>query len=103
MIYIPNVDNWYNTVGTTVISTFTGLLRSLPPTEPILVLGVLESEPDHVNKNMLRDLFGYSKKNQFELTLPQDVSPLTSLSLFRSLREADICIGMATRVLYACP
>lgn len=76
MIYIPNVDNWYNTVGSTVISTFTGLLRSLPPTEPILLLGLLESEPEQVNKSMLRDLFGYSKKNQFELTLPKDVSLL---------------------------
>lgn len=57
-----------------MISTFTGLLRSLPPTEPILLLGVLESEPEHVDKSMLRDLFSFSKKNQFELTLPRAVS-----------------------------
>ncbi len=76
VIYIPNVDSWYDTVGSTVISTFTGLLRTLPPTDPVLLLGVLESEPDYVNKHMLRDLFGFSKKNQFELKRPHDVSLL---------------------------
>jgi len=76
VIYIPNVDSWYSTVGGTVISTFIGLLRTLAPTDPVLLLGVLESEPEHVNKTMLRDLFGFSKKNQFELARPQEVSVL---------------------------
>ena len=75
VIYIPNVDSWYDTVGSTVVSTFTGLLRALPPTDPVLLLGVVESEPRHLNRNMLRDLFGFSKKNQFELARPSDVSP----------------------------
>ena len=75
MIYIPNVDSWYATVGTTVISTFLGLLRSLAPTEPILLLGILECEADYVDKAMLKALFGFSKKNQFELERPDRVSP----------------------------
>ena len=103
MIYIPNVDSWYNTVGSTVISTFTGLLRTLPPTDPILLLGVVESEPQHVNKSMLRDLFGFSKKNQYELTLPKDVSSLKLFILPKSLGQADSCVGMARRILQAGP
>jgi ATPase family AAA domain-containing protein 2 len=70
VIYIPNVQLWYDTVGTAVISTFLGLLRSLPPTDPILLLGILESELHEVNESMLRDLFGYSKKSRFDLTSP---------------------------------
>lgn len=99
VIYIPNVDNWYSTVGSTVISTFIGLLRTLPPTDPVLLLGVLESEPEYVNKTMLRDLFGFSKKNQFELTKPQEVSIL--ILIYRSHQlQANLNIGMAARVFH---
>ncbi|KAI9817975.1 MAG: hypothetical protein M1832_004496 [Thelocarpon impressellum] len=74
VIYIPSVDSWYRTVGPTVISTFLGLLRSLPPTEPVLLLGILESEPDYVDKAMLKSLFGFSRRNQFELERPDKAS-----------------------------
>jgi SpoVK/Ycf46/Vps4 family AAA+-type ATPase len=70
VIYIPNVDIWYRTVGETVISTFNGLLRTLAPTDPILVLGILEGDPEDADPEMIRKLFGYSKKNQFELQIP---------------------------------
>ena len=70
VIYISNVQEWYATVGQTVISTFLGLLRTLKPTDPIMVLGVLESESDEIDDNMKRELFGYSKKNRFQLPQP---------------------------------
>ncbi|KAI9706153.1 MAG: hypothetical protein M1820_004914 [Bogoriella megaspora] len=72
VIYIPNVDVWYQTVSQSVIKTFTSLLRTIPPNDPILLLGVIESvgneEPD---PEMLRDLFGFSSKNQFTLGRPR--------------------------------
>jgi ATPase family AAA domain-containing protein 2 len=72
VIYIPNVQSWYMTLGQQVISTFLGLLRSLHPTDPILVLGILEvekdEEPDH---DFIKQLFGYSKRNQFTLSCPE--------------------------------
>ena len=72
IIYIPDVETWYHTLTDSAIRTFTGLLRSIPPTEPVLLLGYMElarqgAKPDH---NMLRDLFGYSMKNQFDLANP---------------------------------
>ncbi|KAI9881678.1 MAG: hypothetical protein M1823_006611, partial [Watsoniomyces obsoletus] len=70
VIYIPNVQEWYATVGQTVISTFLGLLRSLRPTDPILVLGLLESENEEIDDSIKRELFGYSKKNRFLLPQP---------------------------------
>lgn len=70
VIYISNVQEWYATVGQTVISTFMGLLRSLKPTDPVLVLGVLESDNDELDDSMKRELFGYSKKNRFLLPQP---------------------------------
>ncbi|EEH33623.1 suppressor protein of bem1/bed5 double mutants [Paracoccidioides lutzii Pb01] len=71
VIYIPNVQSWYDTVGPTVISTFLGLLRSLPPTDPVLLLGVHENEGDNTDSAMMRNLFGFSKKNRFDLHPPE--------------------------------
>ena len=70
VIYVPNVDSWYRTVGTAVISTFTGLLRSLSPSDPVLVLGFIEGNEEDIDPQMLRDLFGFSKRNIFRLTNP---------------------------------
>ncbi|KAK2759086.1 hypothetical protein FQN54_003185 [Arachnomyces sp. PD_36] len=72
VIFIPNVQSWYETVGHTVISTFLGLLRSLAPTDPILLLGILEHDGEDVDSDMMRHLFGFSKKNRFELGAPDN-------------------------------
>ena len=73
VIYIPNIQLWYRTVPGPVISTFKGLLRSLKPSDPILLLGILEKDDDGDDpQDIVRDLFGYSKKNQFELGLPDN-------------------------------
>ncbi|OMP82323.1 Tat-binding-like protein 7 [Diplodia seriata] len=72
VIYIPQVDVWYETVGENVVSIFTSLLRSMPANEPVLVLGTLEQrdEESQPNSEMLRTIFGYSLKNQYELKRP---------------------------------
>lgn len=70
VIYIPNLQTWLNTVGPAVISTFMSLLRSVPPTDPVLLLGVLEAAGDEVDKDIVQKLFGFSKKNLYELQAP---------------------------------
>ena len=75
VIYIPNVNIWYEQVGRSVIRLFSGLLRSLPPNDPILLLGVMEAEQDEKpDDNMLRDLFGFTHKSHFKLERPAVVS-----------------------------
>ena len=72
IIYIPDVENWYTTLSDSTIKTFTGLLRGIQPSEPVLLLGYMElsSEDQKPNPAMLRDLFGYSLKNQYNLNRP---------------------------------
>lgn len=70
VIYIPNVQTWYDTVGPVVVSTFNGLLRSIPPTDPVLLLGVLEDREDSQDPTMVKALFGYSQKNLYTLPPP---------------------------------
>ncbi|KAI9829250.1 MAG: hypothetical protein M1819_006430 [Sarea resinae] len=71
VIYIPNVDTWYRDMAGPAISAFLSLLRSLPPSEPVLLLGVIENDGEDMDKLMIKDLFGYSKKNQFALGRPK--------------------------------
>ncbi|CAG8882803.1 unnamed protein product [Penicillium nalgiovense] len=70
VIYIPNIQLWYQTVGPTVISTFMGLLRSVPPSDPVLLLGILESQEEEVDEGLLKNMFGFSKKNLYDLSAP---------------------------------
>lgn len=78
VVYIPDVGNWYKTVGEAAISTLVGLLRTVPSTDPILVLGVLECESHYIDHSqMLRDLFGFSRKNMFDIQRPDRVSDLS--------------------------
>lgn len=79
VIYIPDVGTWYKTIGEPAISTFLSLLRTLAPTDPILLLGVLEREPQYIDQQMLGDLFGFSKKNLFDVQRPERVSDLSVL------------------------
>lgn len=77
VVYIPDVGNWYKTVGEAALSTLVGLLRKVPSTDPILVLGVLECEPHYIDHpQMLKDLFGGSRKNRFDIQGPDWVSGL---------------------------
>jgi hypothetical protein len=72
VIYIPDVENWYTTLSDSTIKTFTGLLRGIQPSEPVLLLGYMELSNDDQKPNsaMLRDLFGYSLNNQYNLDRP---------------------------------
>lgn len=74
VIFIPNVGVWWEILADSVKRTFVGLLRSLPPTDPILLLGILEyqSHDEKPNPDMLRELFGFSSRDQYELNRPDD-------------------------------
>ena len=74
VIYIPNVNTWYETVGKPVISTFLSLLRTLAPTDRILLLGIVECDEQDIDRDMLKDLFCFSRKNQYEIPRPLMVS-----------------------------
>lgn len=80
VIYLPGVETWYHTLSEAVITTFLGLLRSIPPTDPVLVLGITDCPPDKVNPELIRDLFGFSKKNTYVIRRPSHVSDNFSIS-----------------------
>jgi ATPase family AAA domain-containing protein 2 len=74
VIYLPGIDTWYHTLSEAVITTFLGLLRAIPPTDPVLVLGISDTPLKDLNQEMMRDLFGFSKKNKYNIERPSKVT-----------------------------
>lgn len=71
VIYIPNIDAWYVTLqGTIALVTFQTMLRSIPPTDPVLVLATAECEKGELPNELFRDFFGFSRKNRMEIPRP---------------------------------
>lgn len=73
VIYIPNVDAWFDMLRDTIgFVTFKAMLKSIPPTDPILVLATAEHELGcQLDPVLLRELFSFSKKNRLEIERPQ--------------------------------
>ena len=84
VIYLPGVDNWYQTLNDAAIMTFLGLLRSIPPTDPILVLGITDTPSNKSNSGLIREIFGYSRYNRFTINRP---SRSARTSFFTSIGE----------------
>ncbi|KAK0646140.1 hypothetical protein B0T16DRAFT_327965 [Cercophora newfieldiana] len=70
VIYIPNVEIWWNSLGESAITTFTTMLKNIPPADPILLLGTSDSVPDQLEPGILEHLFGFSKKNRAVVDRP---------------------------------
>lgn len=74
VIYIPNIDAWYTTLsGSPALITFQTMLRSIAPTDPVLLLATAECEKSEVATGLFRDLFGLSRKNRLEIARPSQV------------------------------
>ncbi|TQS35423.1 hypothetical protein Golomagni_04156 [Golovinomyces magnicellulatus] len=80
VIYLPSVETWYHTLSDAAITTFLGLLRGIPPTDPILVLGIADSPANKISRELIRDVFGYSRNNRLTISHPSKSSRFTFFS-----------------------
>ncbi|KAF6800144.1 AAA family [Colletotrichum musicola] len=73
VIYIPGIESWYAAIKDTLpFVTFKSMLKSIPPTDPILVLATSEYEPgEELSQDLVRDLFAFSRKNRLQIERPQ--------------------------------
>jgi hypothetical protein len=74
VVFIPNVDVWYRTLPETAINTFKGLLKSIAPNDRVLLLGISEVPIEDLDKSLTSDLFGFSRRDRFELERPDHES-----------------------------
>jgi SpoVK/Ycf46/Vps4 family AAA+-type ATPase len=73
VIFIPSVDIWWNSITDAAITTFTTLLRSIPPSDPVLLLATAECTPELLAPEILKELFGFSKRNRAVVERPEPV------------------------------
>ncbi|KAL2164656.1 hypothetical protein VTH06DRAFT_3873 [Thermothelomyces fergusii] len=71
VIFIPGVDIWWSSLTEMAITTFTTMLRSIAPSDPILLLGTAECPPEQLAPEILKELFGFSKKNRAVVERPE--------------------------------
>ena len=77
VIFIPNIDAWQMTLRGPAYTTFTTMLKSIPPNDPVLVLGTAECDVKDLPEDTLRDIFGFSRKNRMEIDRPNGVGRST--------------------------
>ncbi|KAI1097966.1 AAA-domain-containing protein [Jackrogersella minutella] len=70
VIFIPNVDIWYEALAGPILTTFMSMLRTLQPTDSIMVVGTAETELEHISPDLKRDLFGLSNSNFVKIDRP---------------------------------
>ncbi|KUI60091.1 hypothetical protein VP1G_07337 [Cytospora mali] len=70
VVYIPHVDAWYATLGSTALNTLVTMLKDIPQTDPVLLFGTADCEANEVDKDIIRGLFGLSRKNRIEISRP---------------------------------
>lgn len=74
VIYIPNIETWHATLHDSVaMITFQTMLKAISPTDPVLLLATSECEVDNLDSKLLKDLFGYSRKNRKGIDRPEQV------------------------------
>ena len=75
VIYIPNIDAWYEHLKeSAALTTFKTMLKSIPTTDPVLLLATAECEDHKVPQEIAKGFFGFSRKNLMEIARPSPVS-----------------------------
>lgn len=69
IIYLPSLAIWSHTISDSARSTFNALLEGIPPSDPILVLGMAEDE------DVKEDVWAWfdSDEGRVDLTVPAEV------------------------------
>src|SRR5690554_4695905 len=74
VIYIPNIEVWHAALRDSVaMITFQTMLKGISATDPVLLLATAECEADRLDPMLLKDLFGYSRKNRKGIDRPEQV------------------------------
>ncbi|KAI0122560.1 AAA-domain-containing protein [Daldinia grandis] len=70
VIFIPHVDMWYETLAGPALTAFMSMLRTIQPTDSIMVVGTAEKELEQISPDLKHDLFGWSNSNFVEIARP---------------------------------
>ncbi|RPA86398.1 AAA-domain-containing protein [Ascobolus immersus RN42] len=78
VIFVQNIDMFFRQVSDQIVAIFESLLGSIPANDPILLLGVMNSDFDteiiEGFDDMKRALFPFSRRNYFKIDKPDENS-----------------------------
>lgn len=102
IIFIPSLSTWCGAVTDTVKSTVKGLLDGLDPSDPILLLAVVDGPIGDLPADV-RSWFGFVKANRLALARPDEVRH--GLGLRQRFRWLKLLFSQVqtTRLLRQCP
>ncbi|XP_062912238.1 ATPase family AAA domain-containing protein 2-like isoform X1 [Mobula hypostoma] len=69
ILYIPHIDQWWESVGDTLKATFISLLQDIPSFTPILLLATCDV-PHNVLAEEVKELFAHHSGEVFNVPLP---------------------------------
>ncbi|WVR03216.1 hypothetical protein IAU60_000207 [Kwoniella sp. DSM 27419] len=69
IIFVPSLSAWASTMSETARATIRALLDGMPPSDPILLLGVSDAPAEELPGD-LRALFGFAPENKIQLKYP---------------------------------
>lgn len=80
IIFIPSLSQWSATVSETARSTTRALLDGIPPSDPVLLLAIVDGELSSLPSDV-RSWFGFGHENRLELNAPSAVRAYLPLVL----------------------
>lgn len=90
VLLMPDIDAWWQSVPEAAITTFRTMMKTLPPTDPVLLLATAESSPSSaLPADLLQSLFSFSKRNRTIVGRPSKVCTALKVSGFR----AHMCLA----------
>ncbi|KAI5284981.1 hypothetical protein KEM54_000912, partial [Ascosphaera aggregata] len=72
VIYLPDFNRWEEALNSSVIATFSALVRSIKPSDPILLLGLMEQHTI-TKSTSLKSRFGFVGRCEHVLSNPSDL------------------------------
>lgn len=69
VLFIPSLNHWVNTITETARNTFKSLLDSLSPSDPVILLAVIDGDANAIPRDV-KAWFGHSKENRVALSPP---------------------------------
>lgn len=72
VLYIPGLSQWASVLSSSAKATFTTLLDSLTPSEPVIIIAFMD-EPLNMLDEDVKNWFGRMGKNLIELLPPNKV------------------------------
>jgi hypothetical protein len=102
VLYIPGLSQWASVLSSSAKATFTTLLDSLTPSEPVIIIAFMD-EPLNMLDEDIKNSFGRMGKNLIELLPPNKVCCVIMSQTCHPIKRSFPLIASTYRVFLKYP